>query len=145
MGATVTETHWRKIHKRKNEHLLFAEDIGPPGSTVDVEIVDSGLTKVTSIDKPQGEELPWIGFRGKQKRLGLSRTNCKTIERLTGTPIVERWRGWITLVVVRTTITDRETKQRVETDAIRIAPRRPKQANHVTTEQQGGKDEQQGD
>jgi hypothetical protein len=120
----VAEIHWRKVHKRKNANMLFAEDLGPPGTKAHVEIVDSGVAEVASIDGKK--EMPWISFRGKQKKLGLGITNCKTMESICGTPIVQRWRGWITLVVVRITYYDQQTKRNEQTDAIRIAPQRPR-------------------
>jgi hypothetical protein len=115
--------HWRKVHKRLNEHLLFAEDIGPVGTKVDVEIVDSGVEKVKGEDG--AKDMPWIAFAGKKKRLALNVGNSKALETLTDTPDVFSWRGPITLVVVRTKYFDQKTREMQETDAIRIAPRRP--------------------
>lgn len=119
--------HWRDLHKRKNKDLLFAEDIGPRGTTLDVEIMDSGAITVTGDDgdKP----MPWIGT-GKRggKKLGLNVTNSKTMETLTGTADYMTWRGWITLVVIRTTYPDRKTGKKLETDAIRISDQRPRRA-----------------
>lgn len=120
----MSETPWRTVHRRKNEHMLFAEDIGPVGTKVDVEVVESGTISLK--DQEGSTTLPWLGFNGKKKRLGLNRGNCKAMESIVGTNIIERWRGWITLVVVRTTYTDKMTKQRLTTDAIRIAPERPR-------------------
>lgn len=117
-------THWRKVHRRQNENLLFAEDLGGLKS-VDVEIVGSGVTKAKTSDG-KGKSMPYLEFRGKKKVLGLNATNCKAMEAITGTGIVETWRGWITLTVVRTKYKDIKTGRDEETDAIRIAPRRPK-------------------
>lgn len=125
MGQQQPQTDWRKVHKRKNEHLLFSEDLGPLGTKVDVEVVDSGVFMLKGADNTT-EAMPWIAFRGKTKKLGLNRGNCKAMESMAGTRIIEHWRGWITLVVVRTTYTDKQTKQRLTTDAIRVAPERPK-------------------
>lgn len=115
--------HWRHVLRRANEHMLFAEDLGPKGTHIAVEIVDSGIIAV----KTQGgsNEMPWIAFRGKKKKLGLNKTNSKTLETICGTPDYELWRGWITLVVIRTKAPDRDSGTMVETDAIRIAPQRP--------------------
>lgn len=119
----AAETHWREVHRRKNADYLFAEDIGKVGTQIDVEIVDSGVGEVQ--DEDGKKKMPWVSFKGARKKLGLGRTGCKTLESLAGTPIVQRWRGWITLVVIKTTYTDRKTKLRLTTDAIRIAPARP--------------------
>lgn len=115
--AEKSPIHWRKVLKRTNDQLLFAEDLGPPGTKVDVEIVDSGIEKVKNEDGLT--EMPVVMFAGAKKRLALNRTNCKTIEKLCGTPDINAWRGPITLVVVRTKVGPEEM------DAIRIAPNRP--------------------
>lgn len=117
-------THWRKVHRRQNENLLFAEDLNGLKS-VDVEIVGSGVIKAKTSDG-KGKAMPFLEFRGKKKVLGLNATNCKAMEAITGTGIVETWRGWITLTVVRTKYKDMKTGRDEETDAIRIAPRRPR-------------------
>jgi hypothetical protein len=119
-----TSTHWRKVHRRQNENLLFAEDLNGLKS-VDVEVVGSGVIKAKTSDG-KGKAMPFLEFRGKKKVLGLNATNCKAMEAMTGTGIVETWRGWITLTVVRTKYKDMKTGRDEETDAIRIAPRRPK-------------------
>lgn len=115
--------HWRHVLRRANEHMLFAEDIGPKGSHVAVEIVESGVGSVKT--RSGSEAMPWVGFKGKKKRLGLNRTNCKTLETLCGTPDYMKWRGWVTLIVIRTRAPDRDSGEMIETDAIRIAPQRP--------------------
>lgn len=120
----AVDTHWREVHRRKNADYLFAEDIGKSGTQIDVEIVDSGIGEVQ--DEDGKKKMPWVSFKGARKKLGLGRTGCKTLESITGTPIVQRWRGWITLVVIKTTYTDRKTKQRLTTDAVRVAPDRPR-------------------
>ena len=120
-----TETDWRTVHRRHNKDMLFFEDLG--GKTrVDVEIVESGTILVQN--KRGKEPMPWIAFRGKQgtsKKLGLNKTNCKVMTKLFGTRIIERWRGWITLLVIETRVKDEDTGEWVTTDAIRIAPKRP--------------------
>lgn len=118
-------THWRKFNKRMDPRFLYAEDIGPPGTMLDVEIVDAGGDKVKN---PGGsKECTALTLAGQQKRLGLNATNAKCIETLFGTPEFESWRGWITLVVVRSKQRDptQEGGAMVEMDVIRIAPQRP--------------------
>jgi len=115
--------HWRHVLRRANDHMLFAEDIGPKGSSVAVEIVESGVGSVKT--RSGSEAMPWVGFKGKKKKLGLNRTNCKTLETLCGTPDYMKWRGWVTLVVIRTRAPDRDSGEMIETDAIRIGTQRP--------------------
>lgn len=109
--------HWRKVLKRTNDQLLFAEDLGPVGTKVDVDIVDSAIEKVKNEDGLT--EMPVLQFAGAKKRLALNRTNCKSLEKICDTPDIHSWRGLITLVVVRTKVGPDEV------DAIRIAPKRP--------------------
>jgi hypothetical protein len=121
--------HWRHVHKRLNEHMLFAEDLGPVGTRVDVEVIDSGVFAVKGEDG--SKDMPWLAFRGadgkpRKKKLGLNVSNCKSMEMLCGTADYTHWRGWVTLVVVRTKFYDTKLKAMAETDAIRIATERPR-------------------
>lgn len=116
--------HWRQVTKRLNAHLLFAEDLGPVGTKVDVEVNASGAFKVKGEDGEK--EMVWVGFAGKKKQLGLNAGNCKAMETLTGTPDYTTWRGWITLVVIRTKYFDQKTRAMMETDAVRISTERPR-------------------
>lgn len=118
------EVSWRTVHRRKNTDFLFSEDIGPAGTSIDLEVINSGIGAVQDIDGKT--PMPWIAFRGARKILGLNRTNSKRMETLAGSNIVAKWRGWVTLVVVRSSYTDRKTKERWTTDAIKIAPERPR-------------------
>jgi hypothetical protein len=121
-------THWRKVTGRLNDHLLFAEDLGPVGTRVDVEVVDSGAMKVKGEDGEK--DMVWLAFAGKKKRLGLNVGNSKSMEALTGTPDYPTWRGPITLVVVRTKYHDMKTRSMMETDAIRIHNERPRKSSN---------------
>lgn len=129
MSQSQRTTHWREVHRRKNTNLLFAEDLGPVGTKIDIEVIDSGVISVSGADN-KSKPMPWLAFAGKDgkpksKRLALNVTNCKAMQSIAGTPVVEKWRGWITLVVVSTTYTDMQTGTRQTTDAIRIASTRP--------------------
>lgn len=127
--AVVDEVaHWRDVHRRKNGHMLYAEDIGPRGTIVDFEIAQSGIIEIKSADGAS-DSMPWVGTRAGKKKLGLNRTNCKVLETITGTPDYRTWRGWITLLVIRTKYPDRASGKRLETDAIRIADTRPSSPN----------------
>ena len=122
--AQPSATHWRTVHRRMNEQLMFAEDIGGLGaSPVDLEIVDSGVMIVKGSE--DSKPMPWLAFAGEKKKLALNVTNCKAMQSLGGTGVVESWRGWVRLMVVSTTYRDQKTKDKVTPDAIRIAPSRP--------------------
>lgn len=109
--------HWRRVLKRTNADYLFAEDIGDPGTKVDVDVIDSSTDKLKNEDGLT--EMPVLSFDGKKKRLALNRTNCKVMEKICGTPDINGWRGPITLLVIRTKIAGDDM------DVIRIAPKRP--------------------
>ena len=115
-GAKLPD-HWRKIVKRTNKHMLFSEDIGPPGTKVDVEISEVTIEKVKNEDGIS--DMPSLSFTGAKKRLGLNAGNCKQMNKLCGTNDPNQWSGWITLVVTNEKIGGEPT------DCIRIAPKRP--------------------
>ncbi len=124
-----TLTAWRDVLKRKGSDptLLYAEDLGPVGTDVDAEVIDSGVLTTTG---PDSKTMPWLAFRGpdgkpRKKRLGLNATMCKTMKAITGSNFIEEWRGWITLTVVDTEYRDSTTGTKERTEAIRIAPKRP--------------------
>lgn len=124
--------HWRKVHKRMNEHLLFAEDLGGLGCAPrDLEVVDSGVAAVKDGDG-KSKPMPWLAFKGAKKKLALNVTNCKTMESLCGTGVVAQWRGPVTLLVVETTFHDQKTKTMQTTAAIRISTRRPRMPSGKT-------------
>jgi hypothetical protein len=123
-AQTKPFTHWRQAHKRLNAHLLFAEDIGPVGTKVDIEIASAVLEDVKGEDGTT--KMPILTFAAPaKKRFGLNVGNSKTMETLCGTPNVNEWGGWITLVVFRRSYYDQKTRQTQETDAILIANKRP--------------------
>lgn len=133
MGAV---THWREVHKRKTPGMLYAEMVGPVGTRRVVRTADSG---VISLETPGQEatEMPWISFDHSPIKLGLNRTNCKVLETITGSSEIGDWGHgvWLVITVVRAKYPDRQTQQRLETDAIRIAPSPPK-PDEITAEQQ---------
>ncbi len=110
-------THWRKILTRTNKHMLFSEDLGPVGTKVDVEISEVTIEKVKNEDGIS--DMPSLSFYGAKKRLGLNKTNCKTMKKLCDTDDPNQWNGWVTLVVVSEKIAGEPT------DVVRIAPKRP--------------------
>lgn len=123
MGAVSS---WRDTHRRANPDFLFAEDIGPLGTSVVVQIDQAGTRAKLRAAGNNSGEMPWCTFVGKKKKFGLNRTNCKVLETLTGTDDPEKWPGtWMVLTVVRAGYPDKDTHARLETNAIRIAPAKP--------------------
>ncbi len=117
--------HWRTVIKRMDPDYLYAEDIGPRGTTLDVEITSTGVGRIKN---PGGsKETIWLGFAGHRKKLGINATIAKTLENISGSDHWGDWRGWVTLVVVhkdnmRDPTADGGTSPM---DVIRIAPHRP--------------------
>jgi hypothetical protein len=132
MAADPKKPHWRTVIKRMDPDYLYAEDLGGPGTTVDVEIVDAGKCRVKN---PGGvKETLYIAFKGKSKKLGLNATNCKTLTNLFGSDHWGDWRGLITLVVIHKRMRDPTTEELEDMDVIRIAPERPRAKPTAPTE-----------
>jgi hypothetical protein len=117
--APKLPTHWRKIVGRTNKHMLYAEDIGPVGTKVDVEIADVSTSPVQNEDGTSDMiSLAFVGSKSG-KRLGLNTTNCKTMAKICGTDDPNQWGGWITLVVKSEKIAGEPMS------VVRIMPKRP--------------------
>lgn len=121
--AADKPVHWRNVVARANPDYLYAEDIGPSGSHIDVEVVDSGEGTVKNPDGTK--RLVWIAFRGAKKKLGCSATLCKSMTALCETPDYRKWRGWIRLAVITKNFRDPTTGESGPMDVIRIAQQRP--------------------
>lgn len=123
MAADPKKPSWRTVIKRMDPAYLYAEDLGGPGTKVDVEIVDSGKC---SLKNPGGvKETIYLAFKGARKKLGLNATMCKTLTNICGSDHWGDWRGMITLVVLHKRMRDPTTDDLEEMDVIRIAPSRP--------------------
>jgi hypothetical protein len=116
--------HWRTVIKRMDPAFLYAEDLGGPGTKLDVEIIDSG--KCTMKNPGGSKESLYVAFRGKSKKLGLNATMAKTLTSICGSDHWGDWRGWITLVVLHKRMRDPTTEEIEDMDVIRIAPERPR-------------------
>lgn len=116
--------HWRNVVARANPEYLYAEDVGPSGSHVDVEVIGSGEGTVNNPDGGS-KRLVWLAFRGAKKKLGCGATLCKTMTAICGTPDYREWRGWIRLAVITGKFRDPSTGESGPMDVIRIASQRP--------------------
>ncbi len=124
MAADPKKPHWRTVIKRMDPNYLYAEDLGGPGTKVDVEVIDSGKC---TISNPGGKkETLYIAFKGARKKLGLNATMAKTLTNLCGSDHWGDWRGMITLVVIHKRMRDPTTEELEDMDVIRIAPERPR-------------------
>lgn len=108
-------THWKKL---TNPNYLGSYAF-QPGEEKAVTIANVGLEDVTSPDGAS-EKVIVAHFQQQEKPLILNKTNCKTIEKLAGTPDIEQWPGIGLILCV----------QRVKAfgelvEAVRIRPVKP--------------------
>lgn len=94
-------THWKKL---TNHNFLGSWDFTPGeeriltiSQTVQEEVVD-----MEAIKKDANAKKPCIvaHFHGNSKPMILNKTNCKIIQGLYGTPIIEEWAGKSIIVKV---------------------------------------------
>lgn len=108
--------HWKKYMDAKD--FLFAFDLDNRDVTVTVTHVTGG-----ELVGEQGRKTkkPIAHLKGTPKKLALNATNCKTIEQLTGTPDVDKWKD------VRVTLFPTTTNFGGSTvECIRVRPYPPK-------------------
>ena len=107
-------THWKKL---TNPNYLGSYAF-QPGEEKPLTIKTVCTEAVTSPEKPDQKETCIVAyFQQPEKPLILNKTNCKSIERLAGTPNIEEWAGVGVILCV----------QRVKAfgelvDAVRIRP-----------------------
>lgn len=81
------QTHWKKL---TNTNYLGSYSL-EPGQDLTVEIVSVKKELVTGAGGEK-EECIVATLKG-QKPMILNKTNCKTIEKIYGTPYIEQWAG----------------------------------------------------
>lgn len=83
-------THWKKL---TNPNYLGSYAF-QPGEEKAVTIASVGQEAVTNPAEPEKKEKCIVArFVQDEKPLILNKTNCKTIEKLAGTPDIEQWGG----------------------------------------------------
>ena len=83
-------THWKKL---TNPNYLGSYAF-QPGEEKAVTIAAVKQEEVTNPSEPNKKETCIVAhFQQQEKPLILNKTNCKAIERLTGTPDIEQWPG----------------------------------------------------
>ena len=98
------DAHWRTVHRSKaNPDMLTHADLYDAEKSkgaernawrspvVRVSAVSIGLVK--NKDNPKGEEMVFLHFEGRKKKLGLNSTNHKQMEKLTGKGAPNQWVG----------------------------------------------------
>ena len=107
-------THWKKL---TNPNYIGAYDFAPDEERTLV------ITKVASelVQSPDGDKESCIVAHFKEgKPMILNKTNCKTISKIYGTPMIEEWAGKRVTLVVRKVKAFGEV-----TDALRIKEQLP--------------------
>lgn len=82
-----SSTHWKKL---TNPNYLGSYSLDP-GKDLTVEIVKVAKELVTGSGGEKEECI--VATLKDQKPLILNKTNCKTIEKLVGSPYIEEWSG----------------------------------------------------
>lgn len=83
----MNNTHWKKL---TNPNYLGSWDI-EPGKDLEVKILRVEKQVVVGVGGEQSECI--VATIENHKPMILNKTNCKTIEKLFGTPYIEAWKG----------------------------------------------------
>jgi hypothetical protein len=111
--------HWKKF---MDKELLGAHDLDGRDVTVVIVEVDGG--EISNGNKKNKRPIAKIASqngRPLEKKLALNATNCRTLEQLSGSPDVDKWRGLPVVLFGTTTQFGGQT-----VDCIRIRPYPPK-------------------
>lgn len=109
----MPETHWKKL---TNPNYLGSWDIPAGGITVTIRSVEQ--KRIFNQSKNAEEACVVAEFiEPEYKPMVVNKTNCKEIQKITGTPYIEKWAG------ARIEITVKKVKAFGElVDALRVAP-----------------------
>ena len=108
------ETHWKKL---TNPNYLGSYSLAPGERRV-VQIVSVSQELVTGPDGAKEQCI--VATLKNEKPLILNKTNCKIIEKMTGTPYIEKWAG------VKITVYSAKVKAFGDVvDALRVEPTAP--------------------
>lgn len=110
-------THWKKI---TNPNYLGSYAF-KPGEEKAVSIKEVKIEEVTNtLNEYKKEKCIVAYFHQNEKPLILNKTNCKTIEKLAGTPDIEKWPGTGIILCVQRVPAFGEL-----VEAVRIRPVKP--------------------
>lgn len=113
----IKMTHWKKL---TNPNYLGSYAF-QPGEEKALTIASVGQETVTNPAEPDKKENCIVAhFQQPEKPLILNKTNCKTIEKLTGTPDIEQWPGAGIILCVQRVMAFGEL-----VEAVRIRPVKP--------------------
>ncbi len=117
MGGGVNMTHWKKL---TNPNYLGSYAF-QPGEEKPLTIKTVCQEEVTNPAEPDKKESCIVArFEQPEKPLILNKTNCKTIEKLSGTPDIEQWPGLGIILCVQRVMAFGEL-----VEAVRVRPVKP--------------------
>lgn len=98
------DAHWRTVHRSKSNpdmlthaDLYDADKSKASGRNVYaspvVRVSSASIGMVKNADNPKGDEMVFLHFEGRKKKLGLNSTNHKQMEKLTGKGAPNQWVG----------------------------------------------------
>lgn len=89
----MTETHWKKIY---NPDFLGSWDVGEDGIIATIRTVRKD--ELYSQEKKKKEPLPVLDFIEDIKPMVVNKTNGKTLQKMSGSPYIEKWAGLRVLI-----------------------------------------------
>ena len=88
--ANENGTHWRNWHETE---FLGAFDLDDRGVSEITVLITSAQSKVVKDTNGRDETILSCNFEGIDKPMILNATNCKAIEKVSGSPYIEGWAG----------------------------------------------------
>ena len=128
----MTATHWKKM---TNPDYFGSHDLmQPDGKYGEITVTLATVTQEKVKGADGKDSLCIVAKTAETKPIILNRTNCKTITRVLGTPIIEKWAGQRIIIGVEPVKAFGET-----TDALRVRKNKPgavKQVDYTAEIQQ---------
>lgn len=87
---STSNTHWRKFHETE---FLGSFDLVEQGLEEKILTIENVVGKTVKDDKGRDEVVLTCSFLEEKKPMVLNATNCKAIQVVSGTPIIENWSG----------------------------------------------------
>tara|TARA_R110000787_G_scaffold7178_8_gene24730 strand:+ start:503 stop:1009 length:507 start_codon:yes stop_codon:yes gene_type:complete len=97
----MSKQHWRTFHETE---FLGASDLQEKEIEELIVKIDSALSKVVKDEKGRDEIVLTCSFEGITKPMILNATNCKAIEKVSGSPFIENWKGTNLTIFIKTGI-----------------------------------------
>ena len=83
-------THWRTFHETE---FLGAFDLTEQGVEQKILTIKSAISKTVKDEKGRDETILSCQFNEEKKPMILNATNCKAIQKVSGSPYINKWAG----------------------------------------------------